>query len=81
MQNSKNVSEFNLPFYLGEHRVAVYHTKNYIDKIEFFTSSGKYLLFTVFDIYLHLINQNTLAYVQGLVNYLELNGKKNEDND
>lgn len=81
MQNSKNVSEFNLPFYLGEHRVAVYHTKNYIDKIEFYTSSGKYLLFTVFDIYTHLINEKTLAYIQGYFYIQELNGKKNEDND
>jgi hypothetical protein len=81
MNHSKKVSEFNLPFYLGEHRVAVYHTSNNIDKIEFFTSSGKYLLFTVFDIYLHLINQNTLAYIQGWVTNMELNGKKNEDND
>jgi hypothetical protein len=81
MQNSKSVSEFNLPFYLGEHRVAVYHTKNYIDKIEFYTSSGKYLLFTVFDIYTHLLNEKNLSYIQGWVNNLELNGKKNEDND
>jgi hypothetical protein len=81
MNHSKNVSEFNLPLYLGEHRVAVYHTKNNIHKIEFYTSSGKYLLFSVFDIHTHLINEKTLIYIQGWITNLELNGKKNEDND
>ncbi len=80
MNLSKSVSEFNLPIYLNEHRVRVYHTKNYVDKIEFYTSSGKYLLFTVFDIYTHLLNEKTLAYIQSWVNNLELN-VKNENND
>ena len=79
MNQSKTVSEFNLPFYLGEHRVNVYHSKNHIDKIEFYTSSGKYLLFTVFDIYTHLINEKTLVYIQNWVNNLHL--IKNEFND
>ncbi len=79
MNQSKSVSVFNLPFYLGEHRVSVYHTKNYIDKIEFYTSSGKYLLFTVFDIYTHLLNEKTLVYIQNWINNIHL--IENEYND
>lgn len=80
MNQSKTVSEFNLPFYLGEHRVSVSHKEYHIDKIEFYTSSGKYLLFTVFDIYTHLLNEKTMSYIQGFVdNYVQK--EKNISND
>lgn len=71
IENKKTYS-FNLPEYLGGFYVSVDTINyNYIDRINFYSSSGMVPLFSV-DVNIYqpeeLLNKNTLAYIKAKIN-------------
>lgn len=67
--NSKLIYSFNLPLHLGENFVEVETNHGEIDKISFFSYSGKHLLFSILytKITNQLINPLTLAYIESVI--------------
>ena len=71
IENKKTYS-FNLPEYLGGFYVSVDTINNmYIDRFNFYSSSGMIPLFSV-DVNIYqpeeLLNKNTLAYIKAKIN-------------